>query len=596
MSDNNEIKVLKELDHVRKRPGMYIGDTKNPTHLFREILDNSLDELLNGFANKISIEYNNEGYVSVSDNGRGFPIHPVTLPTGEKTDSVVAAIGHLFSGSKFDSNTYEFSKGTHGVGISAVNAFSKTFCIYIKDRQNKKKVYSYTFNEGVISDIQTKILEQEWEYSTRVDVNIDPQYFRSLDIVFSEIQKELYLISANFPDSKIYVNNKKLPSGSMESYAKWVLGIPEHIPIFNIKYATNSKETVNIYFTYHNKSASFGDVNIGLCEGSYLTSFASLFYKACSDHFNSDLTRNDILGSLKFYISLKIKEARYDSQNKYRMIKPVANLYEPLKKYLIPRFNEKHIKDHIQEIINFKQTQVASKVLKNKRTRVSSENPLADCKKIPGKILYILEGDSAGGTLKSVRDIQTEAVLPVDGKIINSMKFTIDKAVNTKVKYILEALGVDPSKKVNKYRYDKVKVICDADSDGLHISTLISVAIWKYAPDLIRQNRFSIIIPPLYGVTVKNNFIPIYDINELNKYSSKNVTRFKGLGEMNPKQLEVVIRNPIEYIAQPPVNKNEEIVIHEIMTNPSAKKKICKDSRFSLTSMLEFVKEGKTND
>lgn len=583
-----EIKVLGQLDHVRQAPQMYIGDTKNPTHLLREILDNALDELQNYFADSISIEYNNSGFISVADNGRGFPIHPAKLPSGKVIDSVIAATCHLFSGSKFDKNTYEFSKGLHGVGLSVINALSLNMTMHIKDRENKLKVHSYYFKDDKLLKKEINELEQEWEYSTYVEANINPKYFTSLDIAFSEIQKELYLICAGIPKSKIYVNSKQLPSGSMEQYARWVLGIPEHVPLYRISYETGLKETVSVFFTYHNKSACAGDVNLGICDGQFLTSFATLFYNTARDHFKADLTRTNLIGELKYYISLRLKNPKFDAQNKHRMTTPVLGLYEPLKKYLIPKLNEPYIKDYINEILSHKQSQIASKVLKNKRVRVSAKNPLSDCKKTPGKILYILEGDSAGGTLKSVRDEQTEAVLPVDGKIINSMKFTIDKAVNNvKVKYILEALGVDPSKNVNKFRYEKIKVICDADSDGLHISTLISVAIWRYAPAIIKERRLSIIIPPLYGVTINNKFIPIYDVNELSKYNGKNITRFKGLGEMNPKQLEVVIRNPVEYIAQPPLNDNEDFLITELMTNPSAKKKICKDMRFSLSNMLK---------
>lgn len=591
METQTEIKVLDHLEHVRKRPGMYIGDTNTPTHLFKEILDNALDELLNEYASNISIEYDSDGNITIIDDGRGFPVHDVKLPSGEKSDSVIAAIGHLFSGSKFDTNTYSISKGTHGVGLSVVNALSDFMQMTIKDRKDPKKVYDYKFIEGKFVSKDVKTFDKPVNFSTIVKFKVCKDHFDKLDINTSTIFKELNLICAKYPKANIFLNNKELPHGSMQEYVQWVLNIPEKIPIFKLHHKTKLDEEVEVYYTFHNSSFSYGDVNLGLCNGTFLSSWSTIFYNSIKSYFGDSLTRTDILNNLKFYISLRIKEPKYDSQNKQRMIKNVSYLFEYLKPGLNNQFKDNFIKNYINEILESKKIKTASKLLKNTRTRVSSKNPLKDCSSTPGKILYILEGDSACGTLKDIRNARTEAILPVDGKIINSIKFGIDKAVTTKIKYILEAIGIDPSVKKQKYRYEKVKVICDADPDGLHIATLISIAVWKFAPELIENQRFSIIFPPLFGATDKQkNFIPIYTQDELKKYVNKptyTINRFKGLGEMNPSQLKVIINNPIEYYAKMPVDDEENKLVYELLTNSSIKKDISKDTRFSLQRIIE---------
>lgn len=585
-----EIKVLAELDHIRKRPGMYIGDTKNPTHLVKEVLDNSLDELLNGYANSIFITYDNNGNISVADDGRGFPIHEVILPDGKKEDSVIASVGRLFSGAKFDDNTYNISKGTHGVGLSAVNALSKTMNLTIKDREDKLKVHYYEFHNGELNIHQTGYVDKELTFSTQVSFCVDERYFDSILFDMDSIRNELFLISAKYPKSNIFINDQPLPHGTMEDFVRWIIGIGSSTPLFTVSYKTPSGEEIEVFFTYENGNVDpYGDVNLGLCGGTYLSTFGTVFYNTVKEEYEEPLSRSEILNGLRYYISLKIKEPKYDSQNKTRMVKNISHLLGNIKNQLRIITSNIFFKDHFQEIIDFKQAKQVSKVLKSIGTRVSTSNPLKDCEKTPGEILYILEGDSAEGTLKEVRDAKTQAILPVNGKILNSIKIGIDKAVTTKLKYMLEAIGVDPTKKKNDYRYNKVKVICDADPDGLHISVLIAIAIWKFAPNLISQNRFSIIIPPLYGASKGTTFVPIYNQKDVANYTSQGYTikRFKGLGEMNARELDAIIKQPIEYYAQIPQNDKEQLFVYELMTSPALKKQICHDSRFSLNNLTK---------
>lgn len=589
-----EIKVLGELEHIRKRPGMYIGETKNPTHLVEEVLDNALDELLNNFATTVWIDFDDNGNVSIADNGRGFPVHEVILPDGSKESSVVAAVARLFSGAKFDDNTYNMSKGTHGVGLSAVNALSHKMSLTIKDRNNANLFHYYAFSNGaLIQNIKKELKTDIFKFSTKVQFQIDEKYFETLKIDVDRIKRGLFLIGAKFPKSKLYLNNKLLENSSMDNYVRWMCKIYKDTPVFKVEYTTPINEKVEIYFTFeHGNSYPIGDVNLGICDGTYLQSFATIFYNIVKSSFSSELTRTDVLNGLKYYISLTIKEPKYDSQNKTRMVKNVHHIIgnSKIKNQLVLKLGEDHIRSRLNNILSLKKGKELSKILKVQK-RVSTNNPLKDCKKTPGDILYILEGDSAEGTLKQIRDANTQAILPVNGKIANSIDMTIDKAVGTKLKYMLEAIGVDPNDKNAKYRYDKVKVICDADPDGLHISVLVSIAIWKFAPKLIEDKKFSIILPPLYGASKKNKFIPIYNQNYISKYIDDGyiIKRFKGLGEMNAQELDLILQNPIEYIAEPPKNKKEEDLIYALITDSSLKKRVCSNSNFSLESLSKKI-------
>ena len=403
-----EIKVLAELDHIRKRPGMYIGDTKTPTHLIKEVLDNALDELLNGYADTIIINYDDLGNVSISDNGRGFPVHELILPDGNKEDSVIAAVCRLFSGAKFDDNTYSISKGTHGVGLSAVNALSKTMNVTIKDRSNKLKVHYYKFDNGELTEHVVGELPTELDFSTQLQFSVDSQYFETIKFDVETLQKELFLISAKYPKAKILLNGNQIPSGTMEDFVKWLLGINSLTPLFQINYKSATSEEIDIYFTYETGTVPpSGDVNLGLCEGTYLSTFSTTYYNNVKTLFDVPLSRSEVLNGLRYYISLKIKEPKYDSQNKTRMVKNISHLLVNIKTKLSLILSSSYMREHFQELIESKQLRQASKFLKTIGTRVSTSNPLKDCEQTPGDILYIIEGDSSEGTLKQVRNAKS---------------------------------------------------------------------------------------------------------------------------------------------------------------------------------------------
>jgi len=586
---SNEIEILSDLEHVQSRPSMYLGTLYDATQLIVEILDNSLDELANGFTDEVKVNAYADHSVVISDKGRGIPIHDVKV-NGVLTDSVIAAATKLFSGGKFENSTanYAISIGLHGVGLVAVNAVCEYLIVQVaKD----DKVYTYNFKFGKYID-KTERARKPEDSSTVVSFKPVSKYFNTLGYNLSLIQKRLYLIAAHVNDSKIYLNDNLIPSIPMSDLARTYLDVDPSHEIFEVV-VRDKPEAVRIFMTYDNEKKALGDVNLNICGGGYLTAFETIFANAVSSKY-SNLTKNNALSDFKFYCSLTIKDPRFNAQTKGQMVKDVR----PLLRQAIPSIetilNNKFFKEYLTELSESKILNSASKKLKRK-TIVSVENPLVDCRRRPGDILYILEGDSAGGTLKKFRDRNTEAIFPLSGKILNTVNTGIDKALeSTKVKYLLEAIGVDPTGRRKDFRYNNIKIISDADSDGNHITTLVTMAIWRFAPHIIEEGGLIVILPPLYGTRIKQEFIPIYSQDELEMYRSQNyeISRFKGLGEMDAKDLESVIRgNSREYVVQAPESKTIENAIKMVMNDTPTKRQLCNDPRYNLERVLEIATE-----
>lgn len=601
----SEIKVISGIEHIRLRATTHIGSTNDHGHLIKEIVDNAIDELLNGHANTITLEFDNNGKVIVTDNGRGFPVQDVKLPDGTIKNSVVAATCEIFSGGKFDDSTYNISRGLNGIGLSAVNALSDYLSFVIKDRQNDKKYYFYEFKNGEHVNTETKTFNKTLGYSTRVEFHASAKYFSSLVVRPKPILDWLQLLCAQNKNANVTVNGEKLKNITMEQYVRMVYRIPSKSPIYHVTYSQTNGESIDAYFTYlaGNADKNLSDVNLGLVHGGkFMSSFQTMIYNCVREVYGNEVTRSEALTGLRFYISLKIKDASFGSQDKKELSKDVSYLSNHLKPGLLAKLKVPYIKNHFDELLSYRKLKAASKLIKPRGKRVSSDNPLKDCIQIPGKILYLLEGDSAEGTLKAVRDSNTEAILPVNGKIMNSIKLDIsdiNKILSTKkskLKYLFEAIGIDlnPDKKSNTYRYNQYKIICDADPDGLHISVLLSIIFWRFAPDLIKEGRVQIVLPPLYGATEKKTgkFYPVYDLKGLAKYpdSTYTITRFKGLGEMNPDQLAEVLKSPIEYTPTLPKSEKEDVQVKMLVTDSTLKKKICHETtKIGLNHIIHSV-------
>lgn len=490
MSSEKEFKVLDTLDFIRVNPSMYCGNTMNPIHLFKEVIDNAIDLILENKVKNIVIDNIIPGRFLVMDDGPGFPRTMVTLPDGSKLDSIIASLTKPHSGSKFETDVAQH--GQNGVGTMVVNALSKLMTVDVRDKKDKTKIYHYEFRDSkFIAQSEVKNIEL---WSTRVEFHPDPKFFTSININDLIVLERLELVNSFYNECNIFYNNKQVTKSTLETFARKILELDNTNPLFKLE-IIDGKEKVTAFITYdYDGKASpicLGDVNLNICEGSYLSNIATLFYNAAKDIVDEEkISKSDILGQVRIYISLNIINPRFDSQTKTRHIKDVRKLVNALKPKIEGLVKTKFFTDRFEFLKQEKSIQKAAKNLKTKRIRVSSDNPLKDCAKIPGGILYILEGDSAGGTLKQKRDAKTEAIFPLSGKILNVVDKAVDKVIDSKkMKFLLEAVGVDLSQKnQTSFRYDKFKILCDADS----ISAETEI-IYKSTDGRIRKNQIQYI-------------------------------------------------------------------------------------------------------
>lgn len=589
----DRLEVKGDLEHIQIRPKMYIGSVHTPDHLLQEVIDNSFDECINGFASTLTLDFVEPSHIIVTDNGRGIPIHPVTLPGDEIQESVIVACTKLFSGTKFDNDAYESRIGMHGIGLCAVNALSKFMRISVKDRNNKKKIHDYIFNHSQF--VEKTIIEWDTDWSTRVEFIIDEKYFTHSAFTKNRFMTRLNLVKAKFPNINLIVDGHEIDHVSMEDFIRERLEIVDNdIPVVSMKY-TDNKHSLEAWITYDPTSyatpISNGDINLRLCGGLYLTNFATQFANAVKNTLGVEATKNELLSHFRYYVSLSLPDPSFDSQAKYSSQDDITFLLHSAQNQLNAICKHQYIRDTIQNILQKKSLKKAAKKISKKKSRVTADNPLADCLNTPGNILYIMEGESADGTLKSIRDNSTEAIMPISGKIVNVVGKSIDKVVDSKkFKYILEALGVELGKKQQKFRYNKIKLLCDADPDGLHIAVLVVMGLWYFTPQLITSGNVSVILPPLYGAAKGKQFIPIYDDNEVANYRNQgfSITRFKGIGEMDSSQLEVVIRKKcVEYVITPPGDEKTADSIAQCLSDTQLKRKLCEDKiHFNLNQLL----------
>lgn len=590
-----EIKSLGDIEHVQLRPGMYIGNTFSPDGLAREIEDNAYDELANNYATRITIDNPSPGNIVITDNGRGIPIHDVKLENGDVKDSIIVACTKLFSGAKFDESTYSYSIGLHGVGLVAVNALSTFLSVTVRDRQDHNLYHYYEFVNSVLTRQESSRLEGI-NWSTRIEFTINPEHFTIQDFNINKMYERACLVTSKFKHSEVIINGEIVPKGNLEQFARYKLGLNEDIQLYklHIKHPTLIDEAT-IYFTYdlngQNQPVVEGDVNLHICKGTYLTNFITLLTKCVIQKYG--LTKNDAQTKLRAYVSLITTNMEFDSQSKVNMTRNMNGLFSNSDKEVMKIIKtSSYLRDIFQTIADRKSFSKAAKQVSKKKKRISAQDGFKDCLDTPGGILYIMEGKSADGSLSQIRDRKTEAILPISGKILNVAKSNVEKAVQSKkFKFLLEVLGVN-LKNVNQknYRYKQLKLLCDADPDGLHIVVLVTMGIWYYAPSLIKNRQVSVILPPLYGAVKGNQFVPLYSINETKNYPGHQIVRFKGIGEMSPHQLEVIIRDaPKEYVLSPPTSKQEEDNIIRCITDTDLKRRLCEDHRFNLNTLFKAI-------
>ena len=603
--EERQARILKHINAVRTRPNMYVGSTDSSDHIIHECLDNALDELRNGHGNTVGINFSKKHEVLIFDNGRGLPGgETLDEETGIMCDTITSLFTKTHSGTKFELGADTSLFGQNGVGLLAVNALSDYVDVKTKTEHG---IFHYRFED---SELVTKEKINDIEWSTELIFKPNKSRFKSIVPTYQSFSERLYLAQAKIPNSKFIFCGKEIKKLNFEEFISNKLKIGKKTPLFKCEFKTNRmpvQETdgksltpktvyrpanILLFLTYEPGDTIIeGDVNLRFCEGTYLTNLQSLIKSILPGKLNKKFQNAPdrfLIEGLRLYASLQIPLPRFDSQTKTRMILDVKNdLILPLESKLNKILSEKYIITTVETILNQKMGNM-SKLTKSKK--ISSDNKLNDCTNKPGEILYIIEGDSAASAVRDCRHAATEAYLPLRGKVINVEKQSLAKIKeNKEIKNIIEAVGAPP------YRYEKVKILADADLDGAHINVLVILIFFKYFKELIDEGRLSVILPPLYGANKKDKFIPIYNLDDVEKYKQKNydIQRFKGLGEMSAEFMRQILDNEIEYVIQPP--ENEKLLNHliKIITSPEEKRKYLeKTEEYNLN---KFISEIFTN-
>lgn len=577
----NEIQVLTGLEPVRKRPGMYIGSTgpKGLHHLVYEVVDNSIDEALAGICDTIEVIIHEDGSVSVKDNGSGIPveIHP---QTGKSTVETVLTILH--AGGKFNNSAYKVSGGLHGVGVSVVNALSKW--LIAKVRRNGKE-YMQKFERGIAVTELTEIGETD-ETGTTIHFLPDDEIFETVEFNFETLEhrfREMAFlnrgIKITLEDRRNNVKKEFHYTGGIKSFVEYINKNknPLHKEVI---YFEEEKDFVTVELalqytdSYSETMLSFAN-NINTIEGgTHLSGFRSALTRSINDYArkynflkekDENLTGDDVREGLSAVLSVKLPEPQFEGQTKAKLgnteIRGIVDTltYEYLSSYF--EENPKTARVILEKAINSQRAREAAR----KARDLTRKRSVLDNTTLPGKLadcqsndineteVFLVEGDSAGGSAKQGRDKKFQAILPLKGKIMNVEKARIDKILGyEEIKAMITAFGTGIGEDFNieKLRYGKIIIMTDADVDGAHIRTLLLTFFYRYMKDLIEKGHVYIAQPPLYKVSKGKTEHYCYSDKELEKYLDEigrgnyTIQRYKGLGEMNADQLYDTTMDP----------------------------------------------------
>jgi len=569
-----DIEVLSGLEPVRRRPGMYT-DTTRPNHLAHEVIDNSIDEALEGHAKRIDVKVYKDGSFEVSDDGRGMPvdIHPK-----EKMPGVELILTKLHAGGKFSSDQYRFSGGLHGVGVSVVNALSKNLEVWIR-RDGKE--YNMSFVNGKRRG-KLDVVGKVGKANTGTTLRFwpDPKYFDSANFSIPRLKHVLRAKAVLCPglDVRLEVEKPKEKerwqyAGGLEEYLKETLGknsqwLPEDPFTGTLTAKREAVEWAVVWRTDEVAPASESYVNLipTPLGGTHVNGLRAGLTEALREFcdFRNLLPRGlklapeDVWEGVASILSVKMEDPQFSGQTKERLgSRECAGFVSGVVKDLFALWLNQHPEsgDEIaqQAIGNAQKRLKAAKKIVRKRIVAGPALPgkLADCTSQEPNLteLFLVEGDSAGGSAKQARTRENQAVMPLRGKILNTWEVEPGELLaSQEVHNISVALGVDPgSDKLDDLRYHKVCILADADSDGLHIATLLCALFLRHFRPLVMAGHVFVAMPPLYRVDVgKEVFYALDDaerdmildrIEAEKKKGKVSVTRFKGLGEMNPAQL-----------------------------------------------------------
>lgn len=572
------IRVLEGLEGVRHRPAMYIGSTSKTGlhHLVWEVMDNAVDEAMAGHCDTVEVMLNKDGSVTIKDNGRGIPVdlHPVY-----KRPALEIAVTKLHAGGKFDKSSYKVSGGLHGVGISVVAALSKIMKVQVR-RGGKIHQQEYKIGKPLY-DVKTVGECAKDDTGTMVTFLPDDAIFSTTKFDFSTIESRFREIA--FLNKRLKISLREEESGKKEvfhyeggliEFVKWLNKGKEelHKPVYFTKEQEKIAVECSVQYnsTYYENVLSFVNTINTVEGGTHVVGFKTALTRAINDYANKNklnkgenLTGDDVREGLTAVVSVKVPEPQFEGQTKTKLGNAeVKGIVDAVATTAITVFFEENPTIARRIVDKALEAQKARNAAKKAKELVRRKNAfsvgglpgkLADCSsnKMEESELYIVEGDSAGGSAKQARNKEHQAILPIKGKILN-----VEKANPTKVfsheeianLITASGCGVGDQFDIAKLRYAKVIIMTDADVDGAHIRTLLLTFFFRFMPKLIEQGNIYIAVPPLYRIRKRGDHY-VYSDDELKRLMSKfsgniDVQRFKGLGEMNPEQLWETTMDP----------------------------------------------------
>jgi len=576
--DADSIKVLEGLEGVRRRPSMYIGSTGKDGlhHLIYEAVDNSVDECLAGVCSIIKVTLNKDGSVTVEDNGRGIPVdkHPKL-----NMSALEVAMTKLHAGGKFDKKSYVVSGGLHGVGISCVTALSKKLIAEVK---RKDSIWMQEYSRGKTKTKLKKIgkVKKAGETGTKITFWPDPEIFSTLEFDMKTLITRFREIAFLNGGLKILLIDEKKAkkeefqyNGGLIEFVKWLNRTKESLgkPIYFKRQVDHTIIEISVQYNTSFQENIFSFVNtINTVEGgTHVSGFKTALTRVINDYAkkqnmlkSGSLTGDDVREGITAVISLKIANPQFEGQTKTKLgNSEIKGFMDSIVTTSLSEFFEENptiAKKIVNKALNAAKARFAAKKAKDLIRRKNAfsfsglPGKLADCskKKGVGTELYLVEGESAGGSAKQARNKEIQAILPLKGKILNVEKASHTKVLSSEeIENLITAIGtgIGENFKLEKLRYGKVIIMTDADVDGQHIKTLLLTFFYRFMPQLIENGNIYAAVAPLYKVRKKIDHY-VYSDNELKrtlaKLSTTNVTRFKGLGEMNPNQLWETTMNP----------------------------------------------------
>ena len=587
--DASSITVLEGLEAVRKRPGMYIGSvsTKGLNHLIYEIVDNAVDEHLAGYCDRIRVTLEADGSATIDDNGRGIPVG--MHEKGVSAERLVFTTLH--AGGKFDNSAYKTSGGLHGVGSSVVNALSTRLTVRVR---NGGLVYEDRYEQGIpVIELENGLLPvvgKSRESGTCVNFLPDGTIFEKTRFKEDEVKSRLHETAYLNPQLTIVFEDKRRETPEVIEFHE-----PDGIVGF-IKDLNKTKEAVSdiIYFSGESEGISvevalqyvneFHENVLGFCNniynaegGTHRTGFKTMFTSVINSYSrelnilkekDANFTGADVRNGMTAVVSIKHPDPRFEGQTKTKLDnQDAAKVVSKVTGDEITRYFDRNL-ETLKSIIGcaekaakIRKTEEKAKtnMLTKQKFSFDSNGKLANCEsRDPSRCeIFIVEGDSAGGSAKTARDRSYQAILPIRGKILNVEKASIDKVLaNAEIKTMINAFGCGFSEgygndfDISKLRYNKIIIMADADVDGAHISTLLLTLFYRFMPELIFEGHVYIAMPPLYkAMPSKGSEEYLYDDKALERYRKRHkgpftLQRYKGLGEMDAQQLWETTLNP----------------------------------------------------